>query len=271
MVSFPGWSSITSAARGVTSVLGAVGMNGITAAAGAYAAGVPETVYDYKDNRFPDDLGVDQNSHVLSIRAYTGGSTSTGGWNAPDYNAYTAFLYIPGSGQEGGSPLIYDHQHNFADIRLTNIINDSLLGVAMTMNTRRQINPMVQALYRSTNLRQFDFNFMLAPRNLNESKSIEEIVTNIRAYAAPEFKSGAVISPAEFEFQWLKMYNGQLIENSHLPKIDRCIITKVIANFAPAGTWSSFRNGYPMATQLTFSATEIRVIDRSKIKPLGGY
>ena len=228
-----------------------------------------EKQYPYDENRFPEDLGDDQTGHYLRISVYTGGAQATGslGLNPPNYNAYTAYLFIPGAAPGEQMPLIYDMNHNFTDIRLTNIINDSLLGVTASLATRRAINPMVQVLYRSSNLRQFDFSFLMVPRNEKESQSIENIVKNIRAYAAPEFSGPAVIAPAEFHFSiWNK---DTRYPNTHIPLIERCVISKVQANFAPPGTFSTFRNGYPVSCLLTFSATEVRLIDRRMIKDQG--
>lgn len=244
----------------------------ITAAAKAaeQLAGVKETQYPHDENRFPEDLGQDQTGHYMKIEAYTGGYQATGslGFNPPNINSYTAYLFIPGAAPGEQMPLIYDQNHNYTDIRLTNIVNDSLLGVTVALATRKSINPMVQVLYRSSNLRQFDFSFLMVPRNESESKSIENIVKNIRAYSSPEFTgpaSSVVIAPAEFQITF--MNKGQ--ENPHLPKIERCVISKVQANFAPPGTFSTFRNGYPVSCLLTFSATEVRLIDRTKIMQQG--
>lgn len=227
--------------------------------------GVVETAYPYSENKFPDNLGTEQNGHLLKIEVLTGGATG-GSLSPPSNNVYNAYLFIPGAAPGESMPLIYDQQHNFTDIRLTNIVNDSLLGITVQMATNRQLNPMVQVLYRSTNLRQFDFSFLMVPKNEKESQSIENIVRKIRAYAAPEFISGTVIAPAEFKF---KFFNHKMQEAPHLPKIGRCVVTKVTANFAPPGTFTTFRNGYPTSCLLTFSATEVEIIDRTMIQQQG--
>lgn len=237
------------------------------------AALARETQYAFGYDVFPNDLGTDQKGHYVEIRVYTDMQMATGavadvtGGNSSGRNAYNAALFIPGAAPGENMPLIYDHQHNFTDIRLTNIINDSMLGISLTMGTRKQINPAVQVLYRSTNLRQFQFSFLLVPKNEKESQAIESIVRNLRAYAAPEIQGVAVIVPAEFEFHFMR--NPGRVENPHIPKIERCVVTKIQANWAPAGTFSAFKNGYPVACLLTIDATEVRLIDRNKI--FGGY
>lgn len=232
-----------------------------------------ETQYQFGYDVFPNDIGSDQKGHYVEIRVYTDMQMATGavadivGASAGGRNAYNAALFIPGAAPGENMPLIYDQRHNFTDIRLTNIINDSMLGISYTMATRKQINPMVQVLYRSTNLRQFQFSFLLVPKNQKESESIEKIVKNLRAYSAPELQGAAVIAPAEFEFHFMR--NPGRVENPHVPKIARCVVTNILANWAPTGTFSAFKNGYPVSCLLTIDATEVRLIDRNKI--FGGF
>lgn len=218
---------------------------------------IQETVRAADYEKFPGDLSSEQSRHYIKLSA-TLATTGT--------QAFTAYLFIPGAAPGEQMPLIYEHQHNFADIRLTNIINDSLIGVTYSMATKRSINPMVQVLYRSTNLRQFDFSFLMVPRNEKESMAIEKITKNVRAYAAPEFKGGTVIAPAEWK---IEVCSGQSTQNPHIPNIERCVITKVQVNWGPTGTFTSFRNNYPSACLFTFSATEVRLIDRNMILDQG--
>jgi hypothetical protein len=218
---------------------------------------IQETVRAADWEKFPGDLTSEQSRHYIKISAYLA-TTGT--------QQFTAYLFIPGAAPGEQMPLIYEHQHNFADIRLTNIINDSLIGVTYSMLTKRSINPAVQVLYRSTNLRQFDFSFLMVPRNEKESAAIEKITKNIRAYSSPEFKGGTVIAPAEFQIEVCSGTSGQ---NVHIPKIEKCVLTKVQVNWGPTGTFTSFRNNYPSACLLTFSATEIRLLDRNMILDQG--
>lgn len=224
---------------------------------------VVENEYEKTTDVFPEDLGMDYYGHYVKIKAFTGGYQSSGAlsYSPPSYEAWNGYLFIPGGQQGGQAPLIYDHRHNFTDIRLTNIFNDSILGISMAMTTKRSINPMVQVLYRSTNLRQFDFSFFMAPKSPREARAMKNIAKKMRMFSAPEINGAAVIAPAEFEFEF---YNkGQ--RDTNLPFIERCVITAVTANFAPVGDYSSFKDGYPVSCLLTFSATEVRLIDRNKV------
>jgi len=124
------------------------------------------------------------------------------------------------------------------------------------------INPGVEVLYRSTNLREFQFGFLFAPKSQNESVAIESIIKTIRRFAAPLDQGLQFRSPAEVE---IKFYNkGQI--NPHLPKLKRCVITGITADFAPQGEWSTFRNGYPVAASMILDVTEMEIITRQAVQ-----
>ena len=141
--------------------------------------------YQFSYDVFPEDLGSDYYGHWMTITAKvpTGKvSVSTGPSKyvnqnfSPNQSAYSVGLFIPGAG-EGGSGIIYEDKHEYTDIKLTNLAGKTLgvfagtgvdlgagAGVAAGMSMfGHPINPGVQVLYRSTNLRAFQFTFMMAP------------------------------------------------------------------------------------------------------------
>jgi hypothetical protein len=225
-----------------------------------------ETRYPFDSVYFPEDLGSEYMSHYVTIKFFTGGATGTGsipGAPTPQQNVFNVGIYMP-SDTGGGVMPIYNDSHEYADIKLTNIINNAIgvngqnaLGVG-----RRAINPGVQVIYRSTSLRVFQFGFLMAPRNEKESQAIEKIIKNVRKFGAPENKGLLFMSPAEVEIKFYS--NGK--ENPHLPKLNRCVIQAIEANPAPQGMWSTFTNGYPVSWLLSFTVQEMVIIDRTLIE-----
>lgn len=242
--------------------------------------------YRFSYDVFPEDLGSDYYGHWMTITAKvpngainvgTGPSTTVNqsgfGRNT---SAYSVGLFIPGAG-EGGSGIIYEDKHEYTDIKLTNLAGKAL-GVfaggsvgsasdvgAMPSMFGHPINPGVQVLYRSTNLRAFQFTFMMAPSSQKESESMDRIIWNLRRFAAPDLNQKTSLlfdTPAEFE---IKFYNkGQ--ENLAIPKIRRCVLTDININYTPQGEWSTFRNGYPVSCLLSVAFQEMEIITRDKIE-----
>lgn len=242
--------------------------------------------YKFSYDVFPEDLGSDYYGHWMTITAKVpngAGNVGTGPSTTVNQSgfgrntsAYAVGLFIPGAG-EGGSGIIYEDRHEYTDIKLTNLAGKAL-GVfaggsvgsasdvgAMPSMFGHPINPGVQVLYRSTNLRAFQFSFMMAPSSQKESEAMDRIIWNLRRFAAPDLNQGTSLlfdTPAEFE---IKFYNkGQ--ENLSIPKIRRCVLTNINVNYTPQGEWSTFRNGYPVSCLLSVAFQEMEIITRDKIE-----
>jgi hypothetical protein len=227
---------------------------------------------------FPEYLQDDQNSNWMHIRAFKSGETS------PDT---TVTLFVPG-GPENGS-LSWKTVNDYTDPSLTKVTANFLgVGPAVAgLNSVGQmlggtINPKVEVLYRTTQLRQFQFNFMFAPTSLGESEAVEEIVKKLRYHAAPDLiggndpdasyiglsnqasylsSGGLMRSPSEFKIDFY--HKGQ--ENPHLPKIGRSIIERIDVDYTPQGQFSTFSNGYPVSSMLTVVFKEMRFISKQNI------
>lgn len=176
-------------------------------------------------------------------------------------------LFIPGEGINSG--LAWSDQHEYQDIRLSNIPAGILGGEAGGIGalaaglTGRAINPGVQVLFRTTKLRQFEFSFLLAPSSENESRSIENIIKFLRSEAAPEVDTNGLFyrTPSEFEIDL--MYGRY--PNTHIPKIGRCVLENITSYYAPQGEWSTFHNGYPVAVFLQLTFREMQIMTKDKI------
>jgi hypothetical protein len=226
--------------------------------------------YQFKSAFFPEDLGAEYMGHWMTVKLFDSAyGTGTGAVGAgPGTAVFGAALFMP-SATGGGSTPIYTDTHEYADVKLTNIVTDKFLGIAGVNAlgvARRAINPGVQVLYRSTALRTFQFGFLFAPRSEKESQNMEEIILNIRKFAAPVNQGITLITPAEVEIKF--WFNGQ--ENPHIPKLKRCVIEAIETNYSPQGEWSTFTNGYPVSCLFTFKVREMEIIFRDDITP-GGY
>lgn len=217
-------------------------------------------------------------------------------------------LYMP-------RPLIYNTQNVYEDISLTALagklgtsgadalkafgklfqnriggalqVSGSLLGtISSPLNSRlartlsqvalTPINPAIEILFSNTTVRQFVFEFLLAPRNVNESDTIKNIIQTLRFHAAPEM-AGAEFSipgiqdastqgfyfipPAEFD---ITFYNKG-VENLNILRINTCILDRVEVDYSPAGVYSTFTNGHPVATRLSLSFRELEPVHKARV------
>lgn len=128
------------------------------------------------------------------------------------------------------------------------------------------INPRIEVLFANTPQRQFNFEFLMAPRNEKESQIIRNIVRTLRFHAAPEIDSVAgiiptFIPPAEFD---ITFYQGGS-ENMNIPRINTCVLERCEVDYAPTGAWSTFSNGQPVAVRLSLAFREIEIVHKRRV------
>ena len=222
-------------------------------------------------------------------------------------------LYVPGGGQAGPN-LEWSQRHDYDDVKMSRLgtgaasgMMSAVLGIGSdTISNaaglagrtlfRTQINPYVEVLYRGTDLRAFDFSFMLAPQSAADAQQLYgfgapittmvngvETVTNegagtgydpgllnrFRYHAAPEFigpASSLFKSPSEWEIDFLyKGADGAWRGNNKLPKIAKGVLVRVDVDYSPDSEFSTFENGGPTSARLTMRFVEMEIIDKGRI------
>lgn len=127
------------------------------------------------------------------------------------------------------------------------------------------INPRVEILFAARPQRQWMFEVFLMPRSQKESKTIKEIIRTLRFHAAPELdpktNGYTFIPPAEFDITFYR--NGK--ENGNLPKINTCVLERVDMDYAPQGSYSTFRDGSPVAIRLSLGFREIEILHKARV------
>lgn len=256
--------------------------------------------------RFPLDVGTEQVGHYIGISAFkpvtirdfataasqgfddlTSGLFGTGTTNnrlntqtnvQPSAPLDTFVLFVPGGSQNS---LEWQTEHEYSEVKLARVLGGSIAAVTgggqgiaggiLPGLLGAPINPRVEVLFRNTQLRKFQFTFLMAPSNEAESIEMEKIIKGLRFHAAPEINANVwnsvFIPPSEFVISFFyKEPQGGYQENTHLPKLAKGVIERIDVNYTPQGEWSTFRNGYPVTAQLTFVFRELRIIDKNQIR-----
>jgi hypothetical protein len=134
-------------------------------------------------------------------------------------------------------------------------------------------NPMIELLYSRPNLRNFQFDFMLYPRDEKEALEVQNILDRLRFHQAPEIKSDTggyfLIPPSEFDIKFY--YNGQI--NPNIDPISTCVLEQIIVNYSPLGPFSAYESvnqgrpslggtGMPVVIQLTLMFKETQILTK---------
>ena len=131
------------------------------------------------------------------------------------------------------------------------------------------INPNVELLYQSTDLRNFSLRFKLVPRNDEETIDINLILNQFKKAMLPKSVPGNVFGgqnpgiiggfigvPTLCRVSFMKGAR----ENKFLPRYKMCAITQVDANYTPDGAYATYRDGQPVAIDLSISFQETKLI-----------
>lgn len=259
-------------------------------------------------NVFPEDLGDSQTGHSVGFTAYNSSAAAQsianigqigagafdilgqslfgfdpeivnntmnfiGMGDAP--NTYyttpidSVFMYVPAGGQ---SPMTWDSEHVYTDVKLaravTNWIGVTEMAETIAGMTGRAINPRVQVLFQTTNLRQFDFTFLMAPQSKTESDSMKSIIKCFRKNSAPTLGTGGYLfrSPPEWQIHFWYKEQGAWKENDNIPKIKRSVLNRVNVSYpVPGGEYSTFSNGHPVSAMIQLKFTEMSIVDSKRI------
>ena len=135
-------------------------------------------------------------------------------------------------------------------------------------------NPMIELIYTSPSLREFQFEFFFYPRDEKEAIEVQKIIDRFRFHQSPELsgglasQNGLLIPPSEFELKFY--YAGR--QNPNIPPIGRCVLKSLQVNFAPRG-FSAYesvgenlpalgRTGMPITIQMSLSFQETSFITK---------
>lgn len=130
------------------------------------------------------------------------------------------------------------------------------------------VNPVIEVLYNSPQLRQFDFVFTFTPRSLSEAQMVKDIIYEFRRHSAPELGGIGLFftPPSDFDITFLqRQSSGGFVENINIPRIRSCVLEKIDINYADSNYFSTFNDGMPIQTQLTLHFKELEIITREKV------
>jgi len=126
-------------------------------------------------------------------------------------------------------------------------------------------NPQLEVLFKGTDMREFQFDFLFSPYNASEAQSVVDIIKRFKFHQAPEVVVDSVgrffIPPSEFDIEFKN--NGQTNEKIH--KIGTCVLTSMNVDYAPNG-WSAFPDGTPTNIRMTLNFMETEIVTKQRVK-----
>ena len=147
----------------------------------------------------------------------------------------------------------------------------------ITGSTRGVIlNPNVELLFGGIDLRNFQLNFKLVPRNQTEATMNKQIVNSFRKAMLPNFALGNELNFSSSDAtarNYIKVPNvckvsfmrgGSL--NTDVAQYKMCAITQVDVNYTPDGTYATYEGGEMVAVGLTLNFQETKLIFADEVE-----
>ena len=180
-----------------------------------------------------------------------------------------------GAGIDRTQDILGRGQSNISDIKkaLTANIAGAAAGAnrLLTRTTGAIMNPNMELLFDSPQMRNFTFSFILAPRSQKEAKTIIKIIRFFKQGMAPiRSKSRLFLrSPHTFRLAYKHRakkqettadQNNPSTDHKYLNKFKECAMNGFGVDYTPNGQYSTYEDGVMTAYQVTMNFQEIAPI-----------
>jgi hypothetical protein len=211
------------------------------------------------------------------------------GWNGAGFGSVAAGLMGAAGGatmQKDVMSIIQAGGESFPGVVKTAVFDallqgiNAVAGASINLNqalgtiTGTVLNPNVELAYEAPKLRNFSLKFKLVPRSGDESKIIQSICNTFKKSMLPSFGGQALGFPEAGNLLTIpdlcqvSFMNGSAL-HPYLPKYKLCGITDVNINYTAAGAYATYGDGAPVATELTISFLETKLIFSQEVKEDG--
>ena len=175
--------------------------------------------------------------------------------------------FVKGSGKDTGlAGKIGEMQGALSanESTLKDLIGAGAAAAALQLNTNellaRQdgsiLNPNMELLFNSPQLRSFGFSFKLSPRSSTEGKRILEIIRYFKQAMVPKKtqESFFLKSPNTFKVEYVHKGRGN---HPGLNKYKECALVQCQVNYTPEGTYNTFIDGVMHSYEMTLQFREL--------------
>ena len=138
------------------------------------------------------------------------------------------------------------------------------------------LNPNAELLYDSPDLREIGMTFKMVPRSDTEAQKIKTIVNSFRSASLPQWGSGGADKGLDASFNDVTFISVPLLckftfmhgpdPHAYIAQFKPCAIKQVQVNYTPDGTYATYGDSAPVATELSLQFVETKLIYASEIK-----
>jgi hypothetical protein len=145
------------------------------------------------------------------------------------------------------------------DVVKSSVIRDIVGGGnVLTRTTGAVLNSNLELLFSGPELRTFQFQYTMTPRDKAEAASCKQIIRMFKKAMAPKLQEGALFlyTPNMFFVDFI--HKGGV--HPFLNRIKPCALTNFGVTYTPDNAYMTYEDGSPVAYNLSFSFQEIEPI-----------
>lgn len=140
-----------------------------------------------------------------------------------------------------------------------------------SVTTGQVLNPNTEVLYKGPKMRTFSLNFKMAPRSSTEAENIKKIIECFKYATLPNF-GGAQDKNASFvrvpQIVDVEFMTGNST-NKWVSQYKPSVITDFNVSYTPDGAWATLPNGSPVATTMSISFQETKMVYANEVTGSG--
>ena len=125
--------------------------------------------------------------------------------------------------------------------------------------TGQVMNPNMEVLFQAPQIRDFTFDFVLAPRSMSEAQQVKQIIRTFKQHMTPKGVSGNgffIGSPDVFVLEYKKGANSHPFLNVFKPMA----MTSMNMSYTESNTYSTYHDGTPTVMKMTLGFRELNPI-----------
>ena len=170
--------------------------------------------------------------------------------------------------QLGGAQII---RETITSITGDKISNDDVFGAI----SGAILNPNTELLFSAVDMRNFQLQFTLVPRNSGEKDIVNEIAKIFKMCTLPKRDPGKVFGGKNdaIDAGFIGVPNLCRVsfmrgaqEHDVLPRYKMCAVTATDVNYTPDGTYATYRDGQPVAMQLKINFQETKIVFADEVQ-----
>ena len=167
-----------------------------------------------------------------------------------DFNLGDAFTDAADATRKGMADFIVNNANKALGSGVT--LNQALGGISGTI-----VNPNVEMMYESPEMRTFSLTYKMFASTPGESEEIRGICNTFKKNMLPSFGGGGFIGVPNIVR--VTFMTGSK-PNPFVSQFKPCAISNVSINYTPDGSWASYEGGAPVATNITINFKELKML-----------